>query len=75
MRIEKVGGNKEGATVSSLGHLCLGEEQMRFSRGEVVFYGLKIRSKTANVAEVNEEKIEGGVTRVHPGDISGPLPR
>ncbi|MPC92986.1 hypothetical protein E2C01_088101 [Portunus trituberculatus] len=34
---------------------------MRFSRGEVVFYRLKIRSKTANVAEVNVEKVEGGV--------------
>ncbi|MPC33959.1 hypothetical protein E2C01_027328 [Portunus trituberculatus] len=29
---------------------------MRFSRGEVVFYRLKIRSKTASVAEVNVEK-------------------
>ncbi|MPC07678.1 hypothetical protein E2C01_000243 [Portunus trituberculatus] len=34
---------------------------MRFSRGEVVFYRLKIRSKTANVAEVNVEKVKGGV--------------
>ena len=32
---------------------------MRFSRGEVVFYRLKIRSKTANVAQVDEEKYEG----------------
>ncbi|MPC54457.1 hypothetical protein E2C01_048374 [Portunus trituberculatus] len=30
---------------------------MRFSRREVVFYRLKIRSKTTNVAEVNEEKL------------------
>ncbi|MPC34495.1 hypothetical protein E2C01_027887 [Portunus trituberculatus] len=30
---------------------------MRFSSGKVVFYRLKIRSKTANVAEVNEEKL------------------
>ncbi|MPC38455.1 hypothetical protein E2C01_031962 [Portunus trituberculatus] len=30
---------------------------MRFSRGEVVFHKLKIRSKTANVAEVNVEKL------------------
>ncbi|MPC22311.1 hypothetical protein E2C01_015322 [Portunus trituberculatus] len=29
---------------------------MRFSRGLVVFHRLKIRSKTANVAEVNVEK-------------------
>ncbi|MPC53663.1 hypothetical protein E2C01_047561 [Portunus trituberculatus] len=48
MRIEKVGGNREGATVSCLRQLCVGEEKkMRFSRGEVVFHRLKIRSKTA----------------------------
>ncbi|MPC09006.1 hypothetical protein E2C01_001604 [Portunus trituberculatus] len=29
---------------------------MRFSRGEVVFYRLKIRSKTANVAELMTKK-------------------
>ena len=34
---------------------------MRFSGGEVVFYRLKIRSKTANVAEVDRKKCEGGV--------------
>ena len=28
----------------------------------MVFYKLKIRSKTANVAEVNGEKWEGGVS-------------
>ena len=33
----------------------------RFSGGEVVFYRLKIRSKTANIAEVNGEKCEGVV--------------
>ncbi|MPC57367.1 hypothetical protein E2C01_051346 [Portunus trituberculatus] len=27
----------------------------------MVFYRLRIRSKTANAAEVNEEKVEGGV--------------
>ena len=32
---------------------------MRFSGGEVVFYRLRIRSKTANVAEVDREKCEG----------------
>ncbi|MPC71998.1 hypothetical protein E2C01_066290 [Portunus trituberculatus] len=36
------------------------EMKIRFRRGEVVFYRLKVRSKTANVAEVNEENIEGG---------------
>ncbi|MPC54854.1 hypothetical protein E2C01_048783 [Portunus trituberculatus] len=29
------------------------------SRGEVVFHRLKLRYKTANVAETNEEKILG----------------
>ncbi|MPC18792.1 hypothetical protein E2C01_011686 [Portunus trituberculatus] len=61
MRIEK-GGNREEATVTCLRQLCFGEEKkMRFSKGEVVFHRLKIRSKTVNVAEVNEEKVEGGV--------------
>ncbi|MPC54102.1 hypothetical protein E2C01_048009 [Portunus trituberculatus] len=61
MRIEKAGGNREGAIVSSsLRQLCFCEEKkMRFSRREVVFH----RSKTANVAEVNEEKVEGAVSR------------
>ncbi|MPC43842.1 hypothetical protein E2C01_037496 [Portunus trituberculatus] len=63
MRIEKVGGNKEEATVSCFRQLCFDEEmKMRFSRREVVFYRLIIRSKTVNVTEVNEEKIAGGVT-------------
>lgn len=35
--------------------MASGEKKMRFSRGEVVFYKLKNRSKTANVAEVKEE--------------------
>ena len=62
MRIEKVGGNRKGVTVSCLRHLCFSEKQkMRFSGGEVVIYRLRIRSKTANVAEVNGEKCEGGV--------------
>ena len=60
MRIEKVGGNRKGTTVSCLRHLCFSEgKKMRFSRGEVVFYRLKIRSKTANVVEVDREKCEG----------------
>ena len=84
MRIEKVGRNRKGVTVSCLRHLCFSEEKkMRFSGGEVVFYRLKIRSKTANVADVNGEKYEGGVKPlridasrvVRPGDIYGPLPR
>ncbi|MPC30752.1 hypothetical protein E2C01_024022 [Portunus trituberculatus] len=56
---------------------------MRFSKREVVFYRLKTRSKTANVAEVNEEKCEGGVKTfwiatekaVRPRDISGLFPK
>ena len=51
------------------------EEKMRFSRGEVVFYRLKIRSKTANVAEVNGEKCEGGVKTLRVDAIYVPLPR
>ena len=38
MRIEKVGRNRKGTTVSCLRHLCFGEEKnMGFSREEVVF--------------------------------------
>ncbi|MPC60083.1 hypothetical protein E2C01_054119 [Portunus trituberculatus] len=65
MRIEKVGVNREGATVICLKQLCFGEEKkMRCSRGEVVFHRLKIRSKTVNVAEVIEEKVQGGVKTI-----------
>ena len=61
MRIEKVGGNRKGTTVNCLRHLCFSQEKkMRFSGGEVVFYRLKIRSKTANVEELDGEKCEGG---------------
>ena len=83
VRIENVGGNRKGATVSCLRHLCFSEEKMRFSGGQVVFYKLKIRLKTANVAKVDGEKCEGCVKTlrvdtgraVRPGDICGPLPR
>ena len=58
MRIEKVGGNREGVAVSRRRHLSFSEEKkMRFSREEVVFYRLEIRCGTANVAEVNTEKV------------------
>ncbi|MPC65987.1 hypothetical protein E2C01_060130 [Portunus trituberculatus] len=57
MMIEKVGRNRIKATVSCLRQLCIDEKKMRFIRREVMFYRLKIRSKTANVAEVNEEKL------------------
>ncbi|MPC98985.1 hypothetical protein E2C01_094377 [Portunus trituberculatus] len=70
MRIEKLGGDRDGATVSCLRQLCIGEEKkMRFSRGYVVFYRLKIRSETANVAEVNVEKVEGGVKAFGVSDL------
>ncbi|MPD02140.1 hypothetical protein E2C01_097699 [Portunus trituberculatus] len=37
MRIEKVGGNREGATVSCLRQLCFSQEKIRFSwRGGVL---------------------------------------
>ncbi|MPC45717.1 hypothetical protein E2C01_039423 [Portunus trituberculatus] len=84
MRTEKVEGNREEATVSCLRQLCFGEKnKMKFSREKVVFYRLKIRSKTANLAEVNEEKVEGdvktflgtGKRTVRLGDNSGPLLR
>ncbi|MPC63770.1 hypothetical protein E2C01_057873 [Portunus trituberculatus] len=84
MRKEKAGGDREWAIVSCLRQLCFGEEKkIWFSRGEVVFYKLKIRSKAANVAEVNVEKVEGKVKAfvvviergVRPGNIVGPLPR
>ncbi|MPC49231.1 Zinc finger protein 775 [Portunus trituberculatus] len=38
---------------------------MRFSRGEVVFYRLEIKSKITNVAEVNVEKVVGDEERKH----------
>ncbi|MPC12883.1 hypothetical protein E2C01_005597 [Portunus trituberculatus] len=42
----------------------------------MVSHRLKIRSKTANVAEVNVKKFGVVIKRgVRPGDISGPLSR
>jgi len=35
---------------------------VRFGGGEVVFHRMKVRSKTANVAEVDKEKV-GGVIK------------
>ena len=67
MRIDIVGGKRKGVTVSCLRHLCFSEEKkMKFS-GEVVFYILKITSKTTNVAEVDRKK--WGMSR-HLGAIS-----
>ena len=52
-RIEKVEQNRKEATVSCLRHLCFGEEKMmKFSKEEMVFYRLKIRSETMDVAEL-----------------------
>ena len=84
MRIEKVGGNRIRAALSSLRQLSLGEEKkMRFRGGGVVFYRFKIRSKAANVAKIDVEKFRGGIKKpgvnikrlFRPGDIFGPLPR
>ena len=84
MRIEKLGGNRVGAAVSSFRQLGLGEEKkMRFRGEEVVFHRLKIRSKTANAAKIDVEKVRGGIKTigvvikraVRPEDISGPFPR
>ena len=36
------------------------EGKIRFT-GEVVFYRCKVRSKATNVAEVNKEKVMGGI--------------
>ena len=57
MRIEE-GENRKRAIVSCLNHLCFGEEKMMFRSGEVVLYKLKIEFDTANVAEVDMEKVE-----------------
>ena len=77
MRIEKVGGNRKGVTVSCLRRLCFSEEKkMRFSGGEMVFYRMKIKSKTANVAKADREKCGVDIIRaVRPGDIYDPLPK
>ena len=79
MRIEKVGGNSKGL-LSVASDTCA---SVRKRISGLVFYRLKIRSKTANVAEFNGEKCEGGVKThrvdirraVRPGDIYGSLPR
>ena len=68
MRIEIVGGNRKGVTVSCFRHLCFREEKKMFSEGEVVFYRLKIKLKTANVAEVDRKNVKG-VSR-HLGSLS-----
>ena len=57
MRIEKLEGNRVGGCCQYLRQLGLGDEQkMRFRGGEVVFYILKFRSKTANVVEIYVKK-------------------
>lgn len=38
--------------------LGLSEEDMRLKVGKIIFHRLKIRSKSANVAESNVEKVE-----------------
>ena len=52
---KKVGWNKIKTTVSYLRHLCFSEEKkMRFSRGEVVFYRLKIKFKCCRKTTYND---------------------
>ncbi|MPC63041.1 hypothetical protein E2C01_057132 [Portunus trituberculatus] len=49
----------------------------------MVFYKLKIRSKSTDIAEVDEEKVEGGFKTfwvaakkaAHPSNINGPFPQ
>ena len=38
--------------------MCFGEEKMRFSIEEMLFYRLQIRYKTENAAESNQENVE-----------------
>ena len=62
LRIEKVRGNRKKIAVSCHRHLCFSkEEKMRFRGGEVMIHRLEIRSKAANVAEVNIEKVRGSI--------------
>lgn len=83
MRIENVGRNRKRAIVSFLRYLFFGKEKnMRFRKEKIVFYRMKTKSETANVAEVNVEKMRGfkiflvDITRsVQPWDIYGNLPR
>ena len=62
LRIEKVGGDREGTAVSCLRHLSFGEEEkVRLRGGEVMIRRLEIRSKTSNVAEIDVEKVGGSI--------------
>ena len=57
MRIEKVGGIRKGAAVSSLRQLCFSwEEKMTFCGEEMMFHMLEVRSKSMNVAEIKRKK-------------------
>lgn len=55
LMIEKAGGDRKGATVCCLRHLCLSERKVMFSRAKMVFTRLKISSKAADVAEASEK--------------------
>ena len=37
------------------------KRRLRLRRGEMVFFRLKVKSKTTNVAEIMKRKVEGGV--------------
>ena len=83
-RIEVVGGNRVEIAVSSLRNLCFGkEEKVRFRGGEMMFHRMKIRAKTANVAEIEKKEVRGVIKTplgsaarrgVLPGGICGPPP-
>lgn len=44
MRIEKIGGNRKGATVTCLRHLCVSEEKMSVIYVSVKFFGTRLTS-------------------------------
>lgn len=63
LRIYAVGGNSIEPNASSLRHVRSGKEKtVRFNEGEVMLQKLEIR--TANVAEVNVEKVMEGIHAV-----------
>ena len=62
LRIENVGGNRVRTAVSCHRYLSFGEEEkVRLRGGEVMLHRLEVRSKAANVAEVNVEKVRGSI--------------
>ena len=84
-RIEKVGGDRIEGAISSHRNLSFSEEKkVRFRGGEVMLHRMEVRSKSADVAEMDRERVRGVIrtpcravawSGVWTGDISGPLPR